>query len=75
MSRIGRAQPMHRSRFNVILSERSLNTETSGSPIGFQHETRTESDMMLQHYRHVAGGLIVGNEARPSPPFEVNKFF
>ena len=66
---------MHRGRFNAILSERSLNTEISGSPIGFQQETRTESDMRLQHYRHVAGGLIVGNEVRVSLPFELNGFF
>lgn len=75
MSRIDRAQPMHRGRFNAILSERSLNTETSGSPIGFQQETRTESDMRLRHYRHVARGLIVGNEVRVSRTTEVNGSF
>ena len=75
MSRIGRAQPMHRGRFNAILSERSLNTETSGSPIGFQQETRPQSDMRLQHYGHVAGGLIVGNEARVSRTTAVNGSF
>lgn len=64
---------MHRGRFTAILSERSLNTETSGSPIGFQQETRPQSDMRLQHYRHVAGGLIVGNEVRVSRTTEVNR--
>jgi hypothetical protein len=31
--------------------------------------------MRLRHYRHVAGGLIVSNEARLSPTVEVNGYF
>ena len=46
---------------------------TSGSPIDFQEETRPQSDMGLQRYRHVAGGLIVGNEVRVSRTTEVNR--
>ena len=65
---------MHRGRLNIALSERALSTRTRlrNRPSAGK---RPDADMRLRHYSHVAGGLIVSNEARPSPPFEVNGYF
>ena len=56
-SRIGRAQLTQRGRFKIVLSERTSNIETSGSPIDLRRETKPE---------RVAGALIIGNEERPA---------
>src|SRR5215831_2784398 len=74
-SRIGRAQLTQRGRFKIVLSERSSNIETSGSPMDLRQETKPERDMRWQDYRHVAGALIIRNEERPARASTVFEFW